>query len=292
MPDQSNNNKISEDDLKGLFREKANDPHEDNWDFGEEIKVRNKARDVAVKKIRKKIKRMENYRPKPKSSFLDSFLIFTAVSGIAGFVIFLLMNFGSFYANLRWWYYTDYLNQSLPEAKNEQAVATRTPLAYVAKTPVPLPAKTVTATPKPTPVTFTSPTLKIPKLGEDVPVNIGVLLDDVLSSLENGVSQIQGTALPGEGGNIFIVGHSSNYPWAPGNYNTVFALLDKLVVGDDIFMDFEGKEYHYKMIDKFIVKPDQVEVLDNSNEEILSLMTCYPVGTTLNRLIVQAKLTV
>jgi len=39
-----------------------------------------------------------------------------------------------------------------------------------------------------------------------------------------------------------------------------------------------------------VVGPQATEYLKHTNEEILTLQTCYPPGTTLRRLIVFAKL--
>ncbi|PJA20606.1 hypothetical protein COX60_01265, partial [Candidatus Berkelbacteria bacterium CG_4_10_14_0_2_um_filter_35_9_33_12] len=38
-----------------------------------------------------------------------------------------------------------------------------------------------------------------------------------------------------------------------------------------------------------VVSPKEVEVLNPQDHSLVSLMTCYPVGTTLNRMIVQAR---
>lgn len=112
----------------------------------------------------------------------------------------------------------------------------------------------------------------------------------VSDNLRNGVIQISDTALPGEPGNVFITGHSSNYPWISSKYNSVFALLDKEVVGDLIMIRFNEINYIYQIEEKFVVSPSEVGVMDAYAEyPTLTLMTCTPVGTNLNRLIVRAK---
>lgn len=112
----------------------------------------------------------------------------------------------------------------------------------------------------------------------------------VSDNLKNGVIHIAGTSLPGENGNVFITGHSSNYPWVSSKYNAIFALLDKEVVGDLILVKFQNVNYIYQIEEKFVVGPTETSVMDAYAEyPTLTLMTCTPVGTNLNRLIIRAK---
>lgn len=115
--------------------------------------------------------------------------------------------------------------------------------------------------------------------------------DKTSKALENGAIQLANTAHPGEVGNVFITGHSSNYVWAPGRYKSVFALLPKIVIGDQIYVKYQGKIYRYKVSSIKTVKPDDLSVLKQGKESILSLVTCVPVGTSLNRFVVVADQT-
>jgi len=131
--------------------------------------------------------------------------------------------------------------------------------------------------------------LFIPKISVDTPISWNINSDDTLPALEKGVAQYAGTALPGQIGNVFISGHSSYYWWKEGSYKEVFALLDKLEKNDKIYITYDKKVYVYVVTDKKVVKPTDMEVLDPTNTKTLSLMTCFPVGTNINRLIVTAK---
>ncbi|EKD56307.1 MAG: sortase family protein [uncultured bacterium] len=134
--------------------------------------------------------------------------------------------------------------------------------------------------------------LIIPKIPVKAPIiwNVAPDQDLMLKRLQDGLVHYNGTALPdGESGNIFVSGHSSYYWWDKGNYKTIFANLDKLNNGDEIALAYNDKVYVYKVIDKVVVKPEQVEVLDQTDKPILSLMTCVPLGTNLKRLIVKAE---
>lgn len=113
----------------------------------------------------------------------------------------------------------------------------------------------------------------------------------MLDALKTGIAHFPGTALPGQYGNSFITGHSSYYSWAEGDYKSIFALLHKMNIGDDITIWHEGQEFVYRIYDSFVVTPDNLDVLDQiPGEKILTVMTCTPIGTNTNRLIYRARL--
>ncbi len=107
--------------------------------------------------------------------------------------------------------------------------------------------------------------------------------------LENGVIHYPGTANPGEEGNVFITGHSSYYPWAPGSFKSVFARLKDVEMGDDIIVYYNQEKHHYVVREKKEVKNNDVSVLEQGKGKFLTLMTCSPVGTNIKRLVVIAE---
>lgn len=113
-----------------------------------------------------------------------------------------------------------------------------------------------------------------------------------MEELRKGVVRYPGTARPGEAGNVFIFGHSSNYPWVKSIYNDVFALLDELQTGDEITVYYFQKKYTYIVTDRATVKPGDVKALEarDPTKKELTLMTCWPVGTTLERILIFAEL--
>ncbi|GAB0175121.1 MAG: hypothetical protein HHAS10_10000 [Candidatus Altimarinota bacterium] len=141
----------------------------------------------------------------------------------------------------------------------------------------------------------------IPKIGKNIPL-VDVTVDHgasfetmhevFMEELRKGVVRYPGTAEPGTLGNAFIFGHSSNFPWVKSEYNDVFALLDKLEKGDEIIIYYYQKKFVYKVTEHREVKPGDVKTLESRDKtkKELSLMTCWPVGTTLDRLIVFAEL--
>lgn len=129
----------------------------------------------------------------------------------------------------------------------------------------------------------------IPKINVSAPVIWNVPENNQMPSLENGVAQYSGTALPGQIGNVFIYGHSSYYWWDKGGYKEIFALLDQLQTSDKIYINYESKVYVYVVTAQKVVSPKDTNVLNPTSTPTLSLMTCVPVGTSLNRLVVTAS---
>lgn len=108
--------------------------------------------------------------------------------------------------------------------------------------------------------------------------------------LRNGVVHYGSTALPGERGNVVIFGHSSGVAWAPGDYKFIFTLLNKLSPGQQITLHYQGTRYVYVVSGSQIVPPTDMTILNtNGMQSELSLVTCTPVGTSKNRLVVHAK---
>jgi LPXTG-site transpeptidase (sortase) family protein len=109
-------------------------------------------------------------------------------------------------------------------------------------------------------------------------------------ALRRGVVQYGGaSADPGQKGNTVIVGHSSGQLWAPGDYKFVFTLLNKLANDDRIFIDFKGTRYIYRVSGTKVVPPTDLSVLQPTDQPQLTLITCTPVGTSKNRLVVVAR---
>lgn len=139
------------------------------------------------------------------------------------------------------------------------------------------------------------PKLIIPKINVDVPVVYNTLpdYDSQMKAMENGVAYfgIPGAnSKPGQVGNTVLSGHSSNDVIDSGNYKFIFARLDRLAKGDAIFVNYEGKRYTYTVTKTEVVKPTEVNKLVYPiDKPVLTLITCTPIGTSTNRLLVTAE---
>jgi LPXTG-site transpeptidase (sortase) family protein len=166
-------------------------------------------------------------------------------------------------------------------------VATTTaPIADV----TPAPQATAVPTATPLPVTIPNNTFAAGDVNIAAPILWDVAFDDtsVNKALQNGVIHIAGTALPGQNGTIAIAGHSSNYPWIKGDFNSIFAPLTKMKPGQLIEVNYEGTMYHYNVTRVYEVSPNDLSVLKSTGKAKLVSITCTPVGTSLRRLIVEA----
>lgn len=114
---------------------------------------------------------------------------------------------------------------------------------------------------------------------------------EYMKALSLGIAHAKGTSYPGENGNIYLFSHSVNAPWEVVRYNAVFYLLGKMSVGDRIILFYQGKRFDYIVFDKTIAKATDTNFLiQDYDQSVLTLQTCDPPGTTINRLVVRARL--
>ncbi len=134
----------------------------------------------------------------------------------------------------------------------------------------------------------------IPKLGANARIIANVDAFDsraYQAALARGVAHARGTVYPGQVGNMFLFSHSSVDFYRATQFNSVFYLLNKLEAGDQIEVYYQNVKYVYQVKDKKIVEGSAVSYLSaRGNEKMLTLMTCWPPGTSLRRLMVFAEI--
>ena len=100
-------------------------------------------------------------------------------------------------------------------------------------------------------------------------------------TLRRAVGHIPGTALPGQPGNVAIAGHR----------DTFFRGLRNIHEDDEITLTTLNGTYRYRVDSAKVVEPEDIAVLNHSDDAILTLVTCYPfyfVGPAPKRFIVRA----
>ncbi len=129
--------------------------------------------------------------------------------------------------------------------------------------------------------------LSIPKLRIE-----NAIVEIAGKSLDNTLIHYGGTGLPGEYGNAVIFGHSILPQfYNPKNYKSIFSLLPKLNLRDEIFIKFDGVIYKYLVSDMRITSAEDISVLEQRyDDSYISLITCVPPGTYWKRLVVTARL--
>ena len=191
--------------------------------------------------------------------------IFLAIFFAASFFIYLLLNGGAYFRILR---YDLFLRSPFAEAslKNQPILnLNKSYYLYIPKIDVSAP-------------------IVLPKDGSN---------KSVLAGLEEGVALYPGSQLPGEIGRSVILGHSSKTSWYRGEYAYIFALLSKLQSGDEFYIVSGNKKLVYKVFSNDILTPEQTNKLLSQipqNESDVALITCWPIGFSSKRTLIQAKL--
>jgi sortase A len=156
-----------------------------------------------------------------------------------------------------------------PEPINDGAAPTTTPGAT-----------TTTAPPPPSPDDGDAAArIVIPEIGVDKIVVEGVSVSD----LKRGPGHYPDSPLPGQPGNAAIAGHRTTYG-AP------FNRIDELEQGDEILVTTLQGSFRYAVSQQLIVRPDQVEVLEEFGDNRLTLTACHPKYSARQRIVVVATL--
>lgn len=142
-------------------------------------------------------------------------------------------------------------------------------------------------------------TIAIPSLGIRAPVLLpsmqnwssrawGILEEQMQIGLNHGTVAYPHSSAPGTNGNLIVAGHSSppTRSAEQSAFGSVFARLPEIGIGEEI----QVSSARYVVQEKFVVSPQETSILEQQHDEsILKLITCYPVGTTKERMIVLAK---
>ena len=121
----------------------------------------------------------------------------------------------------------------------------------------------------------------------DIPaidVNTNIYGGDDWFTLQKGVGHFQGSVNPGEKGNMVLTAHNDIY-------GEIFRDLELLKPGDVVrVMARNNRWYTYVVEETLVVEPDDVWVLQQGNDYMTTLITCYPYRVDTQRFIVFARL--
>lgn len=145
--------------------------------------------------------------------------------------------------------------------------------------------------------------ITIPSLGIRAPVLLpsmknwtsrawDMLEEQMQVGLNHGAVAYPHSAGPGRKGNLIIAGHSSppTESASQSEFGSLFEKLPNIKIGQEISIVTAGSPVLYRVEEKVIVSPQETSILEQQyDESILKLITCYPVGTTKDRMIVLAK---
>jgi len=126
--------------------------------------------------------------------------------------------------------------------------------------------------------------LFIPKIGVDA----YILENDNAYILNYGPWRMPLGSTPDQGGNTIITSH--RWQW-PAEDPRSFIDIDRLQVGDEVQLLWQGKLYYYRISQIKQVKPQQTEILYPTKQPRLTIFTCTPLYSTDYRLVLIADLT-
>ena len=121
--------------------------------------------------------------------------------------------------------------------------------------------------------------LEIPKIG----ITAVVVYGTSTAQLDKGPGFMEGTASPGQNGNVVIAGHRNT-----GGF--WFRHLDKMEPGDEIILRYYGLRFEYTVQKVFVVDQYEWTITEPIGYPAITLFTCHPYGSTEQRLVVRGKL--
>ena len=134
--------------------------------------------------------------------------------------------------------------------------------------------------------------ISIPSIDVDAPVvEVGTLINQqgelVWETPKHAVGHHQNTSDPGDTGNVVLSGHISSPIKQEGN---VFSRLPDMQLGAQVVLQTREGTFTYAIVSRRIVEPAQIEVMDQTAEPTLTLITCYPDFVYTHRLVLLGKL--
>ena len=73
-------------------------------------------------------------------------------------------------------------------------------------------------------------------------------------------------------------------------FGQIFRRLGKLAPDDEIILYAGDQPYHYVVVEKRVVAPTEVEIMEPTDEPTLTLITCHPYLIDTQRMVVFARL--
>lgn len=133
--------------------------------------------------------------------------------------------------------------------------------------------------PIPTPGPQSARQMQIPRISLNAPVVMG----DNWEQLKKGIGQHLNTASPGQNGNMVVSAHNDIF-------GELFRDLDKLEPGDEVIVITQDRSYTYIVTGTQIVNPTDVQVMDQTENATLTMISCYPYRKDNKRIVVTAVL--
>lgn len=123
--------------------------------------------------------------------------------------------------------------------------------------------------------------IHIPRIDLTLPIMEGTTEHVLLQA----IGHMKETPMPGQEGNAAFAGHRSH------TLSRFFNRLDELGILDEVYIKTKTTQQRYEVYDIQIVKPTDIQVLEpDIKGPAITLITCHPLYSNKQRLIVKAKL--
>ena len=135
------------------------------------------------------------------------------------------------------------------------------------------------AQPVPAPAVVPASRIVIPSIEVDAPVTEGTDWE----SLRYRVGHHPGTADPGQRSNMVLAAHNDVY-------GEIFRYLPDVPLGEIVTVYAGEQVYRYRITDRRIILPNQVEVMAPTTGPTLTLISCYPYLIDTHRIVLFGEL--
>ncbi len=125
--------------------------------------------------------------------------------------------------------------------------------------------------------------MRIPKIGLDSPVVGTTVVNGVWQVADWAVGWLEGTATPGQVGNMALAAHDDIK-------GEIFKRINELSPGDKIYVSTQKMVFTYVVDGQQTVSPTDNSVLQPTTSKELTMITCTPYWVDSSRLVVTAKL--
>lgn len=130
----------------------------------------------------------------------------------------------------------------------------------------------------------------VPKINIDVAV-VPIEGNEAQALEKGAVQRSPASGNPSDGGNFVIAAHRFNLGLTPTQTRaqSPFYHINKLSVGDDIYVDYKGERYAYKVEERRLVEPTAIEIEERTDDNRLTMYSCELAGPEAGREVVIAK---
>lgn len=122
-------------------------------------------------------------------------------------------------------------------------------------------------------------TIEIPKIGLTHKLMHGISMRNI----DQGPSHWPGTPLPGETGNVVVMGHRVTK-------TRPFYRINELQPGDEVFFEVAGVRTRYVMTSFEIVAANRLDIINPTPTPTATLFACHPRGSARQRYVVRLAL--